>query len=123
MSKPIQLLLICVVVGALAPTGISAEAAQAPVAGANPAGRGGNQGGGAGPAPLRSPEVAPDRRVTFRVSAPKAAEVRLTCECLNDGVAMTKDAQGIWSATVGPIEPEMYEYEFTVDGVVIPDQR
>ena len=121
MSKSIQLLLICAVTGAFAPAAV--VSAQAPAAGANAAGRGASQARGAGPGPLRSPEVAPDRRVTFRVSAPKAAEVRLTCECLKDGVAMTKDAQGVWSTTVGPIEPEMYEYEFTVDGVVIPDPR
>jgi enterochelin esterase family protein len=67
--------------------------------------------------------VLADRRVTFRLSAPKAAEVRLTCECVKEAVAMAKDAAGIWTATVGPIEPDMYEYEFTVDGVQMSDPR
>jgi enterochelin esterase family protein len=30
---------------------------------------------------------------------------------------LTKDAKGLWSATVGPLEPEIYHYNFTVDGV------
>jgi enterochelin esterase-like enzyme len=101
-----------------------AQVASAQTPPAAPAGRGATPGGrGAGPAPIRSPEVAADRRVTFRLSAPKAAEVRLTCECVKDPVAMAKDPQGVWSATVGPVEPDMYEYEFTVDGVVMPDPR
>lgn len=75
------------------------------------------------PPAIRSPQVAADRRVTFRLNAPKATEVRLTCECVKDAVPMVKDGQGVWSATVGPIEPEIYEYEFTVDGVVMPDPR
>jgi hypothetical protein len=32
---------------------------------------------------------------------------------------MTKLADGIWSATVGPVEPEIYQYNFVVDGVRI----
>ena len=29
----------------------------------------------------------------------------------------TKDADGVWSVTVGPIAPEIYHYNFTIDGV------
>jgi enterochelin esterase family protein len=36
---------------------------------------------------------------------------------------MTKGADGVWSVTVGPIEPDIYEYHFTVDGVDNLDQR
>ena len=48
----------------------------------NPPGRGPGVRGGAGnlPAVIRSPEVGPDRRVTFRLLAPKASEVILTGE-------------------------------------------
>jgi enterochelin esterase family protein len=103
---------------------IQAVGAQAPPRGAGPAGGGPAQAGrGPAAAPIRSPEIGADRRVTFRLSAPKASEVRLTCECLDEGVAMAKDDRGVWSATVGPIEPDIYEYEFTVDGLVIPDPR
>lgn len=68
-------------------------------------------------APVRSPEIAPDRMVTFRVAAPKATEVTISGEFLKDSKALAKDANGIWSVTVGPIEPEIYNYAFMIDGV------
>ena len=37
--------------------------------------------------------------------------------------AMMKGADGVWSVTVGPIRPEVYEYEFTIDGVTFLDPR
>jgi len=79
--------------------------------------------GPAGPT-FRSPEVLPDGHVTFRILAPKAAEVALVGDWDNDApAAMTKDDQGIWSATVGPLRPEMYVYGFVVDGVRTVDTR
>lgn len=75
------------------------------------------------PAAVRSPEVASDRRVTFRLGAPKAADVQLTCECFTGAKPLQKDDKGIWSLTVGPVEPDIYEYEFSVDGVTVTDPR
>jgi enterochelin esterase family protein len=75
------------------------------------------------PQAVRSPEVSTDRRVTFRIAAPRAAEVSLTCECVNGRQALTKDDNGTWSITLGPFEPDIYEYEFTVDGVTMLDPR
>jgi enterochelin esterase-like enzyme len=74
---------------------------------------------------VRSPEVHPDRRVTFRLYAPKATEVTVSGEFEVGAPAhkLTKDAQGIWSVTVGPFEPEIYEYDFIVDGVQMLDPR
>ena len=34
---------------------------------------------------------------------------------------MTRDEQGVWSATAGPLEPGLAIYTFTVDGVTTPD--
>src|SRR5438093_7797713 len=65
-----------------------------------------------------SPEVHPDRRVTFRLLAPKAAEVKLTGEFMPGEKLLEKDAKGLWSVTVGPLEPEIYNYNLVVDGVV-----
>jgi len=66
----------------------------------------------------------PDGRVTFRISAPRASEVAVSGEWPNgDSTPMTKDAQGIWSVTVGPLEPEMYAYSFVLDGVRAMDTR
>ena len=72
---------------------------------------------------VKSPEVLADRRVTFRLAAPKAASVQLTCECATGPQTLTRDDKGIWSVTLGPFEPDVYEYEFTVDGVTIIDPR
>lgn len=70
-----------------------------------------------------SPEVLPDHRVTFRIKAPKAAEVTITGDWMGSAPApkLTRDDQGIWSITLGPFEPSIYIYSFTVDGVAIPD--
>jgi enterochelin esterase-like enzyme len=74
---------------------------------------------------VRSPEVHPDRRVTFRIYAPKATEVTVSGEFEVGAPAhrLTKDAQGVWSVTLGPFEPELYEYDFIVDGVQMLDPR
>jgi enterochelin esterase family protein len=82
-------------------------------------------GGGAGrPALPRSPEVLADGKVVFRLLAPSAAAVTLGGDYpIGTNVAMTKDDQGLWSATVGPLEPDFYSYFFTVDGVRTLDWR
>ncbi len=71
-----------------------------------------------------SPEILADNRVTIRLSAPKATEVILNGDWENgQNVAMTKGAEGIWSATVGPLAPEMWTYTLSVDGVRILDPQ
>lgn len=65
-----------------------------------------------------SPEVQADRTVTFRIRAPKASEAALSFQGLKP---MVKDAEGTWSITVGPLEPEIYEYSFMVDGARVLD--
>jgi len=67
------------------------------------------------PAPLISPEVRPDRTVTFRFNAPNAQKVELRREGATP-VAMQKDDRGIWTVTVGPLEPDLYGYTFVADG-------
>src|SRR5207302_2179102 len=50
------------------------------------------------PAPLRSPDIHPDRTVTFRLLAPTASEVTLNGSWDNGtNLKMTKDDAGIWS--------------------------
>jgi enterochelin esterase-like enzyme len=72
--------------------------------------------------PVVSPEVHADRTVTFRIRAPKAGEVFLNGEWRGGGrLAMTKDEQGLWSLTVGPLEPDVYGYSFVIDGLVLTD--
>ena len=78
-------------------------------------------------APVVSPEVHPDERVTFRLLAPQASEVRVQGDFGKtrrfETVPMTKDDAGVWSATVGPVVPSVVRYTFVVDGVVVVDQR
>jgi enterochelin esterase family protein len=80
--------------------------------------------GAQGPPPaVRSPDVHGDRRVTFRLRAPDAARVELVGEVLQGKgpQAMTKDADGVWSITVGPLPPEIWIYNFRIEGVDLPD--
>ena len=72
---------------------------------------------------LISPEVHPDRRVTFRVRATNASEVMLFGDWMAPETKQTMrhDAQGVWSVTVGPLEPGLAIYTFTIDGVTTPD--
>ena len=62
-----------------------------------------------------SPEVAADRTVTFRVRAPNATNVSVSGEWPG-AKPMTKDDNGNWSVTVGPLAPELYSYSFAIDG-------
>jgi enterochelin esterase family protein len=78
---------------------------------------GGRGGGGAAP---RSPEVGPDRRVTFRLRAPEAKVVSVSGDFGSDA-EMRRAEDGTWTVTVGPLDPEMYVYYFTVDGVRLID--
>lgn len=64
-----------------------------------------------------SPEVHADRTVTFRLRAPHAKEVVLRSDGLKDPRLMQQDDKGVWSVTIGPMEPDFYTASFTVDGV------
>jgi len=92
-------------------------------AGAAPAAARG-RGGGRGPAVV-SPEVRPDRTVILRIAAPFARSVTVNGEIMgtNPPAALTPDANGAWSVTLGPLEPEIYSYGFNVDGMTVNDQR
>ncbi|MEN6428186.1 MAG: alpha/beta hydrolase-fold protein [Phycisphaerales bacterium] len=71
--------------------------------------------------PTQSPEVAADGRVTFRLRAPKAAEVVVAGQWGGEPVAMTKGEGDVWSVTVDPIAPGVWEYSFRVDGLQMID--
>ena len=71
--------------------------------------------------PPQSPEVNADRTVTFRLAAPKATEVTLSGEFMKGSKPLVRDDKGVWSVTIGPIEPEIYNYNFTIDGVKMID--
>ena len=88
---------------------------------ANRSGRGGGM-----PTPysaLHSPEVHPDRTVTLRFRAPNATQVEVVGEILQGKgpLAMTKGKDGVWEATLGPLPPEIWIYNFRVQGVDVTD--
>jgi enterochelin esterase-like enzyme len=66
-----------------------------------------------------SPEVLSDRRVIVRFYAPQAREVRIAFE--RGGESLGKRENGVWEATIGPLDPGSYRYGFVVDGASVPD--
>jgi len=94
------------------------------------------QGMFAPPAAYKSVEVLGDGRVTFRLCAPEAVAARVTSSDLADiipmgfppgspvGLAMTKDATGLWSVTTPkPVAADTYRFNFQVDGARVPDPQ
>ena len=80
---------------------------------------------------VKSPEINADGTVTFRLYAPKAVTVRLTGDFLPQqkiqtqfgemetagNVEMKEDSAGVWSFTSQKLEPELYSYNFIVNGM------
>ena len=77
------------------------------------------------PDSLVSPEVHPDRTVTFRLHAPNATQVKLAGEWTITWtpIAMTKGDDGVWTFTTAPLAPAIYGYSFNVDDVKVFDPR
>ena len=61
-----------------------------------------------------------DGTVTFRYENPNAKEVQVDVQFAGRN-PMQKDANGVWTATLGPAAPDMYPYCFVVDGVSVMD--
>jgi len=74
---------------------------------------------GRGLAPIKSPEVSTDGKVTFRLRAPNAKEVFVTG--IGQRIAMEKNEQGVWTATTDTLKPDIYTYSFSADGVTLND--
>jgi enterochelin esterase-like enzyme len=71
-----------------------------------------------------SPEVHADKKVTFRINAPKATEVAVRGDWMTGPAEkLAKDEKGVWSVTIGPLAPDFYSYAFTVDGVRTLDPK
>ena len=72
---------------------------------------------------VQSPEINNDKTVTFRLRAPKAVKVQVTGDFTPKGrVDMVENREGIWEYTTPePLSPELYCYNFIVDGLKIND--
>ena len=102
-----------------AASAVLAQNAPAPTATPAPAAAPGRGRGGFGGGAVKSPEVSPDGKVTFRLRAPNAKEVFVTG--IGQRLAMEKNEQGVWSATTEPLKPDIYSYSFSVDGSTFND--
>lgn len=74
------------------------------------------------PGPLVSPELGADGKVTFRLRAPQAREVKAQGQ-FGPEVALTRGEDGIWSATLEKVPPGVHEYRFLVDGLAVVDPQ
>ena len=76
---------------------------------------------------LVSPQIHEDRTVTFLLDAPGAGEVLISGEWMPPegfvpgSAGMQKNEKGTWTHTTGVLEPELYGYFFTVDGLRVSD--
>ena len=73
-----------------------------------------------GAPPQGSAVVLPDHRTTFRLRLPSVSNIQLVIDG-RPAVPMQKEADGTWTATVGPLEPATYKYWFSVDGLAVVD--
>ena len=79
-----------------------------------------------GAAQVKSPEMQGDK-VTFRLNANYATYVNLVGSWMENpygaGIPMVKGEKGIWEVTVDMPSPEIYTYNFIVDGVAVNDPQ
>ena len=70
--------------------------------------------------PVQSPEISKDGAVTFKLKAAKADTVRLIIDTRVDTL-MKRTAGETWSITLRDLEPDLYMYYYTVDGMKVLD--
>jgi enterochelin esterase-like enzyme len=74
-------------------------------------------------APIISPEIG-EKTVVFRMSAPQAKLVRLYgswMKSFDSSANMLQDTAGIWTISISKPVPELYTYNFIVDGLNVND--
>jgi enterochelin esterase-like enzyme len=76
---------------------------------------------GNAPPPIVSCEVKQDRTVTFRLRAPEATDVKVGGDFIQGPQQMTKQDDGVWTLTLGPLNPAIYSYTFRLNGVGVLD--
>ena len=108
--------------------GIAVFASVLPALGAAPPGQSASEcvpwgipaAGQNGAQPVKSPEILADGQVVLRFCSPDATVVRVFGDWNakdSNGTALTKNADGVWSLSIGPLQPDMYTYWFDVDGI------
>jgi len=74
---------------------------------------------------LKSIRISANKKVTFSIYAPKASEVTISGDFQQTygALKLQKDQVGIWSVTTDPIAPDLYTYDFSVDGLKVVDPK
>jgi enterochelin esterase-like enzyme len=69
------------------------------------------------------PRIATDLRVTFRLKAPGAKQVKLEggAGLVKESLEMTRGEDGTWSVTTPPAVPGFHYFWFTMDGLRVND--
>ncbi|MFH1195774.1 MAG: alpha/beta hydrolase-fold protein [bacterium] len=75
---------------------------------------------------LKSITILPNGKISFKIYAPEAKEVKLGGSDMPANINYTslkKQENGVWEVVVGPVEPGAYRYNFVVDKVSVIDPR
>lgn len=74
------------------------------------------------PKPIISPEFS-GNDVTFRIKATDARTVMIEGDMLDKPMPMQRDNDGVWSITLSNITPDVYCYNFIVNGTKVADSQ
>lgn len=69
---------------------------------------------------VQSP-VINGNNVTFSIYAPEARNITVTGDFAGSPLPMARDSVGVWSASLTDVAPEIYIYQYDMDGVRIAD--
>ena len=67
-----------------------------------------------------SPELHPDNSATFKIFSPDSEKITISGNWMEDwgaSEALVKNDTGLWTLTIGPLEPEIYTYSFSSNGI------
>jgi len=65
-------------------------------------------------------KAMPGAMISIRIGAPNASDVRAVVDTMPNTAAkpLTRDQEGIWSGTLGPLQPDVYIVSVIVNGIV-----
>lgn len=74
---------------------------------------------------LHSVRVLPNNQVTLSIYAPQATDVSVSGDFPGGfpALKLAKEENGIWSVLLSPLAPDVYTYDFSVDGVKTFDPK
>lgn len=73
------------------------------------------------PAPIVSPEVQAEGKVTFRFRSALAKSVAVRGQWTKEALPMAQGADGVWALTLERVPAGVWEYSLVVDGLAVLD--